>query len=104
MLNPYENTASLPETQPRVIAKETSMAQRGFCWLMISTGVFLILCSIVFVVVNGLSWMVRREPIGVQALMLFVVLAFGAIPATIGYVLQHYGRCRLRPQRTEETS
>lgn len=96
MQNPYEPTLNLAEFSSKTSANRIGFVQRGLCWLLIFTGIVLIVYSLVFVAGNGLAWLNGNRPVGVQSLMLFVVISFGAIPATVGFALQHYARRYLR--------
>ena len=96
MQNPYEPTLNLPDSSPGIVASKVGVLHRLICWMVICIGFFLIACSVVFIAGNEWGWLQRKHPISVQALMLFVVTSIGAIPATVGFALQHYSRRYLR--------
>lgn len=92
MQNPYQPSSQLDIFPRGTAPTKLGIVGRVVCWLLILTGMLLIVFSIAFIIGNGYSWLHRNQPNPVTALMLFVVISLGAIPATVGFALQHYSR------------
>jgi hypothetical protein len=95
MHNPYEPCLRVVASTWGGTATKVDLFRRVVCWLFMLLGVLLIVLSLLFIVGNGYSWLDGKQAVQVKTLMLFAVISLGAIPAVVGFALQHYSRRNL---------
>ncbi|MGI9473569.1 MAG: hypothetical protein ACR2NZ_18650 [Rubripirellula sp.] len=94
--NPFEPSLPLTKSSEAVAERSPRSARRWAAGTIACIGYLLVGSAILFIFGNAFHWIQSTHPAPVKALMCFVIAAFGAVPAAIGFALQRYSRGVLR--------